>query len=118
MRKVAPTPSFDSTRMLPSCFLMIAYEVARPRPFPFCFVVKYGSKIFGSCSPGMPIPWSFTETLTYLPSFKGGRSLIPRVSFWLDIRITPPSGMALVGFIQRVFLNQLGLAAPPLVDQK
>src|SRR4030067_88142 len=51
MRKVAPTPSFDSTKMLPSCFLMIAYEVERTRPFPFCFVVKYGSKIFRRFSP-------------------------------------------------------------------
>ena len=34
------SPSFDSTATNPPWFLMIECEVARPRPLPFCLVLK------------------------------------------------------------------------------
>ena len=63
-RSVVPCPGFDSTETEPPWFLMIEYDVARPRPLPFCFVLKYGSKIRPRFSSGMPMPSSATEILT------------------------------------------------------
>jgi hypothetical protein len=84
---------------------MIAYEVARPRPFPSASS-KYGSKIFGRCSPVCRFP-GLSRRFTYPPFRQGGRSLIPRVTFRLDISITPPSGMAWQALNSRLFITWL-----------
>ena len=61
---VVPHPSFDSTVTNPPWFLTIECEVARPRPLPFCLVLKYGSKMLPRFSSGMPMPVSVTDTRT------------------------------------------------------
>ena len=62
-------------------------QLAKPKPVPFCFVVKRGSKIFPIDSSGIPTPVSI-------------KSITAKLSI-VDILIVsvPPLGIAWIEFI-------------------
>ena len=59
-----PSPSRLSIRMAPPSASTTLREIARPRPVPVRFVVKYGSKTCGRSAGGIPGPRSATHRTT------------------------------------------------------
>src|SRR3569623_775003 len=55
---VEPWPIGERTSIVPPCWLMMRWLIARPRPVPFCFVVQNGMNSFFKRSRGMPTPES------------------------------------------------------------
>ena len=64
-----PSLTWLVTRIFPRCFSMMPYTMLSPMPIPSptFFVVKKGSKIFGSSLSGMPQPLSRIATVTRCP---------------------------------------------------
>jgi hypothetical protein len=60
MVKVVPLFFSLATRISPSCFLIMSYEILSPSPVPLptSLVVKNGSKIRFKCSVSIPLPVS------------------------------------------------------------
>ena len=67
--KVAPQSALFVAQSFPRCAAMMVRQTERPRPIPFAFVVKKGSKICSIFSSGMPSPRSVTDTITPLLPF-------------------------------------------------
>ena len=60
MKNVVPVLPSLSAQMLPLWSKTILCTIARPRPVPSFFVVKYGSKMRSLSASGMPVPVSLT----------------------------------------------------------
>jgi hypothetical protein len=104
--KVVPTPIALSTPIHPPWSRMIPYVTLSPSPVPSptSFVVKNGSKTRSMCSASMPVPLSFTRTVTYSPSgasTPGGGAACSRAT---DTATSPPSGIAWIALTSR-FVN-------------
>src|SRR5437870_6121832 len=63
-RNRVPTFGALLTSIRPSCASTILRTMGSPRPDPFTFVVKNGSKILSVASAGTPGPSSMTSTTT------------------------------------------------------
>src|SRR5581483_8065327 len=63
---VVPRPSSLSMSMAPRCCSTIWWQMARPRPRPWSFVVKKGSKMRARAAGGIPVPSSMTCASTML----------------------------------------------------
>ncbi len=75
MEKVAPSPRWLLTSMQPPLNFTIPYTVDSPRPVPLpsALVVKNGSKIWSSTAGEIPLPLSFTVSLTLKPGVTSGK---------------------------------------------
>ena len=83
MRKVVPVPGVDCTSTSPSCNWMVRNTIDSPMPLPPAFVVKYRSKMRGSCVGGIPTPVSSIVSATLRP-----------LAGSADSRNVPPLGIA------------------------
>src|SRR5439155_22092729 len=61
--KVVPRFTWVWYWSAPPCFCTIRAAIDNPRPVPFSFVVKNGSKSLFSISGGMPFPVSVTSRI-------------------------------------------------------
>jgi len=64
MVNVVPSPTSESTPMVPPWLEMMPETIESPSPVLLSLVVKNGSKIRRLASGGMPVPVSVTERRT------------------------------------------------------
>ena len=64
MVNVVPSPTSESTSMVPPWLEMMPETIESPSPVPLSLVVKNGSKIRRRASGGIPVPVSATDRAT------------------------------------------------------